>query len=435
MTSISDNIKITTILPPLPNKNNKVNEPIQQQQSTSSHVVEDMTSSSKKNTVLDDSEFVSKSDLSEAITSHLAPLEKRLIESLSTIFSNGYTPRANASGDSAQPETSQREKTGMRNVAGVTTGLQHQTNSRKRTRSPSPDERENSDSASERNEDTVSIPDRDDIDKDIRKLMAEEPDSDCDNIINSDDDHENFLTTLSKDMITSTEDTSIQAVDDTLASILNNVWSKSLPGERIKEILTKYHRPENCSHFLVKKCNTEIWSEQLSVKQRTKDLQQHKVQLNLIKSGCAVIGITQSIINIKKAKDVSAKDLKKMLNPLLEACTDALTIMGTAYLQVDQTRRDNIVLSLEKDMQPLAKNVPEDSQWLFGDGITKRVTNLKASQGFFKKKLAYSKPFPSKNLKSFSKFPENQNKGYKHRYNNQKYKAKKYYYPKKKTQQ
>ena len=143
----------------------------------------------------------------------------------------------------------------------------------------------------------------------------------------------------------SSENTTTEGVDENLASIVNNVWSKPISGDRIKGILAKYKQPENCKNLFVKKCNTEIWSEQLSVKQRTKDLQQQKIQLNLVKGGCAITrSMARNIIDIKKNKELSTHEIKNRLNTMLVACTDTMTIMGTAYMQIDHTRRFTMVV-------------------------------------------------------------------------------------------
>ena len=90
-------------------------------------------------------------------------------------------------------------------------------------------------------------------------------------------------------------------------------------------------------------------------------------------------------------------------------------------------------------MQQLAKNVPEDSQWLLADDIAKRVTTHKNITK--RRKNTYTKPYTNpKNENRFSKPPlcENRYKGYQsQKYQKYKYTPKKvnHYQQRKKTQE
>ena len=69
-----------------------------------------------------------------------------------------------------------------------------------------------------------------------------------------------------------------------------------------------------------------------------------------------------------------------------------MAFLGHANQEADFIRRINIVVSLPKDLYPLAKDVPTPSEWLFDDDINERINNIKAQQKAFKLDKTYFKP-------------------------------------------
>ena len=43
---------------------------------------------------------------------------------------------------------------------------------------------------------------------------------------------------------------------------------------------------------------------------------------------------------------------------------------------MNQFRRNNLKPRLPEKLKPLADNVPSDSQWLFGDDLSKRISEI-----------------------------------------------------------
>ena len=46
-----------------------------------------------------------------------------------------------------------------------------------------------------------------------------------------------------------------------LAAIVKKCWSRKLAHEKLKPILDKYKKPENCSALIPTRVNPEIWSQ------------------------------------------------------------------------------------------------------------------------------------------------------------------------------
>lgn len=50
-----------------------------------------------------------------------------------------------------------------------------------------------------------------------------------------------------------------------------------------------------------------------------------------------------------------------MIPIAIHDCTDSIAILGQVTVELEWTRRSNIVLALRQQYQKLSKNVPEDS--------------------------------------------------------------------------
>lgn len=70
--------------------------------------------------------------------------------------------------------------------------------------------------------------------------------------------------------------------------------------------------------------------------------------------------------------------------PVNKTCTEAMPFLGHAKQEAYSIRTESIIMSLPKDLHPVAKNVPIPSECLFGDYINARVINIKTQQKAFK---------------------------------------------------
>ena len=172
-----------------------------------------------------------------------------------------------------------------------------------------------------------------------------------------------------------------------------------------------YARPENCSSLVVKKCNKEIWQAHLTSRDRAKNLRFQKIQKVALKGNIAIL--PSDLVKMKNNTELTTKDIRKLIIPVIKTCTEAMTFLGHANQEADSIRRTNIAISLRKDLYPLAKDVPIPSEWFFGDDINTRINNIKAQQKAVKVDKTYFKPertfdwqayFPKQNSKTEKDF-------------------------------
>ena len=50
------------------------------------------------------------------------------------------------------------------------------------------------------------------------------------------------------------------ALSSQLADRINKRWQTKMPPEKLKSLLAKYHRPENCDKLRVPRINSQIWN-------------------------------------------------------------------------------------------------------------------------------------------------------------------------------
>ena len=89
-----------------------------------------------------------------------------------------------------------------------------------------------------------------------------------------------------------------------------------------------YKKPQNCSELLVKKCNKEIWQEQMNAQDRNKNLKGQKFQGVVLKGASVICEVTSNLINLKNNKDISGKDLRLQLSHIIKTCTESLAFLG-----------------------------------------------------------------------------------------------------------
>ena len=61
---------------------------------------------------------------------------------------------------------------------------------------------------------------------------------------------------------------------------------------------------------------------------------------------------------------------------IITSVTDALALLGVVTAENNQFKREQMKDWLPAKMQPLAKNVPPECEWLFGNDLSKRINQL-----------------------------------------------------------
>ena len=58
---------------------------------------------------------------------------------------------------------------------------------------------------------------------------------------------------------------------------------------------------------------------------------------------------------------------------------DSLELLGLFSSELNQFRRDYLKSRLPDKMKPLTKNIPEKSEWPFGDDLDKRINTISST--------------------------------------------------------
>ena len=67
---------------------------------------------------------------------------------------------------------------------------------------------------------------------------------------------------------------------------------------------------------------------------------------------------------------------------MVHDCTDSLTLLSHVNSSLEQTHRDNTAYFLGSQYYALRKNVPSESEFLFGDDLPKRIMNVTTNKLF-----------------------------------------------------
>ena len=168
-----------------------------------------------------------------------------------------------------------------------------------------------------------------------------------------------------------------------LAGIINNVMFNPISREKLVQRLEKHPRPENLNSLKIKKCNPEIWSEMIHLKTRSKDLKTQKMQGFILKAIGAISKVTNALLELKNSKNLNTTTLNKNISTMVHDCTDSLALLSHVNTDFEQNRHDHIAYCLDNQYPPLRKNVPADSEFLFGDDLPKRIMNVTANKKLF----------------------------------------------------
>ena len=261
-------------------------------------------------------------------------------------------------------------------------------------------------------EDTLSLFGGSDLDENIYKLVDKSSD---DSPTDSENDDQEFIKGIAEDLATF-EDTG-DPISSDFAKIINNAILKPLNREKLITKLEKFPRPENLPSL---KVNEEIWCEMLQPRVRSKDVKTQKTQGCVLKAIGAISNIANNLLNLKSNKTLSASDLRKELAPIIHDCTDSIAILSHTNAEIEQNRREDIVGCLDRRYRRLAKNVEPDSEWLFGDDLTKRILNINTNKKLLvgKHKAFSNQTSAYKNSKNYPRFPQNPGNRYQNGYQN-----------------
>ena len=364
--------------------------------------------------------IISENPTRESVTgkhnknSDIPRLKKRKSQGEATISVNPNRPRANAS-DSKDDSSSSDDSSEIRiNKGSSKRKLPIDKNKSKNKKSKQ--------SSYPKNDDEISLFGGSDIDDRIDRIV-DGPSDDSNSEVEDDDE---CIKGIANDLCALKK--SGEPINKNLANVINNVVYYPIEYEKLCEKFEKHQTPENLESLRVKKCNYDIWS-QVHRRVRSKDIKTQKVQTSVLKAIGVISKATDSLIKLKNGKHVSTNNLKDTLGSIAHEFTDSIAMLSQVNTNIEQTRRDNIAFSLDRKYHDLRKNVPPESQELFGDDLAKRMTTLINNKKLFESSSSSNTYYTyydkhSKNLRGFPQNPGNQRQfGYHNKHNGQKHRG------------
>jgi len=165
------------------------------------------------------------------------------------------------------------------------------------------------------------------------------------------------------------------AAEKQLADFINNLWSKKLPDSKLKDRSGKYLHPVNCETLATPQVNPEI-CDKLSHSVKQQDLRSSLTQKTVGTAGtvlCKSIELLLEMKNLKQPK--SNSDIQK----LIKLNTDAVALLGHAYVNLSHCRWESIKPHLNKDYAGLCASHVPVTALLFGNDLQSQLNNIPAS--------------------------------------------------------
>ena len=136
-----------------------------------------------------------------------------------------------------------------------------------------------------------------------------------------------------------------------LADIATKRWGKKLSSDKLKNLLDKYKRPENCVDIKATKVNPEIWN-QLNPNKRKVDLQLSNMHQVVRKVTFATLQTTNVLLQNAFGS-----------TNLITQSVDVVALLGHVNTQLAQFRREQIKPALKQEYSTICSaEVPLTSQ-------------------------------------------------------------------------
>ena len=245
-----------------------------------------------------------------------------------------------------------------------------------------------SDKEEEIGDDIISIPDASILRRQIQDLCQEGEDKGC-----SEGANEPILESISQQFLVK-EEVGSPLKNSKLAGIINNLFIEKLDEEKLEKLVKTYNKPENCPNMITPKCNEEIWrGDILNTSRRSNDIVLQKIQMHTVKAASAMADACDKIME----KNLKSDQCREMITPVI----DALALLGVVTAEINQFRREQMEDQCPVKMQPLTKKVPPESEWLFGNDLSKRIDQLNSTNTALIKTFISS--YSGKNTRYLSK--------------------------------
>ena len=154
-----------------------------------------------------------------------------------------------------------------------------------------------------------------------------------------------------------------------MANIASKRWGITLPNDKLKALLAKHAKPENCPEITTVRVNPEIW-DQMNNFRRKADLRVSNIQQALQKATFGILKVCDKLVDQQPSTDKET----------LAANIDAIVLLGHAVGELSRLRREQIKLALKAEFHSLCSQANEStsrSDLLFGADLAKQVRDAK----------------------------------------------------------
>jgi len=191
-------------------------------------------------------------------------------------------------------------------------------------------------------------------------------------------------------------------IDDNLAKIINDHFHEKV--HKVRDLTTKYLASENCKNMVVPRVNTGVWKAlKGQPKVRDNDAKLQKSQGFILKAFFPLIGIMNKLRK-SRADTLNKKDLVE----LKQLSNDTFKLMNIAFCDISYRRRFLIQPHLQRDYADVCADTVPVTKLLFGDDLSKTITDTEATNKIAKAVSRNKTLFPKKNdLKAPKPTPSN----------------------------
>lgn len=193
-------------------------------------------------------------------------------------------------------------------------------------------------------------------------------------------------------------------IDDNLAKIINDHFHEKVPKDKVRDLTTKYLAPDNCKNMVVPRVNTGVWKAlKGQPKVRDNDAKLQKSQGFILKAFFPLIGIMNKLRK-SRADTLNKKDLVE----LKQLSNDTFKLMNIAFCDISYRRRFLIQPHLQRDYADVCADTVPVTKLLFGDDLSKTITDTEATNKIAKAVSRNKTLFPKKNdMKAPKSTPSN----------------------------
>ena len=231
----------------------------------------------------------------------------------------------------------------------------------------------------------------DDTEDEVAKLLG--TDKEGENVPET--EAQDFLDELAKGL--SDDESTGPNISPKLADIALKRWGKQMNAEKLKSILDKYARPENCPGMTCKKVNPEIWKLLNKSRKRT-DVQFYHLQQTVLKVMFAILQTTNTLVESSSNRGN---------NQILTNLIDTIAMLAHTHSNISLLRKDQIKPALKNEYSAICDLEEQpDSKLLFGNELAKNLKEAKeASNLSFSMKSFTTKTY-SANKKPVSTYKQ-----------------------------